>query len=50
MTLAMYTLIPTIYRGLQKNAVSGIGHRIHTTKKMHLAELLDHKIANSTCG
>ena len=49
-TLSKYTLIPTVYRALQKSAVSGIGHWIHTTKKMHLAELLDHKIANPTCG
>ncbi len=31
-TLSMYTLIPTVYRALLKSAVSGIGHRIHTTK------------------
>ena len=31
--LSMYTLIPTVYRALLKSAVSGIGHRIHTTKK-----------------
>ena len=29
----MYTLIPTVYRALLKSAVSGLGHRIHTTKK-----------------
>ena len=33
-TLSMYTLIPTVYRALLKSAVSGIGHRIHTTKKI----------------
>ncbi len=33
-TLSMYTLIPTVYRALLKSAVSGIGDRIHTTKKM----------------
>ena len=33
-TLSMYTLIPTVYRALLKSAVSGIGLRIHTTKKM----------------
>ena len=32
----MYTLIPTVYRALLKSAVSGIGHRIHTTKKTDL--------------
>ena len=32
-TLSMYTLIPTVYRALLKSAVSGIGHRIHTTKE-----------------
>ncbi len=32
--LSMYTLIPTVYRALLKSAVSGIGHRIHTTKKI----------------
>ncbi len=34
LSIAMYTLIPTVYRALLKSAVSGIGHRIHTTKKM----------------
>ena len=31
-TLCLYTLIPTVYRALLKNAVSGTDHRIHTTK------------------
>ena len=31
----MYTLIPTVYQALLKSAVSGIGLRIHTTKKKH---------------
>ncbi len=34
MPSAMYTLIPTVHRALLKSAVSGIGDRIHTTKKM----------------
>ena len=28
------TLIQTVYRALLASAVSGIGHRIHTPKKM----------------
>ena len=36
----IHTLIPTVYRALLTNAVSGIGHRIHTTKK---------KMLGSTC-
>jgi hypothetical protein len=35
MTLSMYTLILTVYQALLKSAVSGIGHRIYTTKKIH---------------
>ena len=35
-TLSMYTLMPTVYRALLKSAVSGIGHRIHTTKKKYI--------------
>ena len=38
-TLSMYTLIPTFYRALLKSAVSGIGHRIRTTKKICHCEL-----------
>ncbi len=33
-TLSMYAMIPTVYRALLKNAVSGTCHRVHTTKKM----------------
>ena len=36
-TLSMYTLIPTVHRALLKSAVSGIGHWIHTTKKIGFA-------------
>ena len=39
MTLSMYTLIPTVYRALLKSAVSGIGLRIPTTKKMAICEI-----------
>ncbi len=42
--LSMYTLILAVYRALLKSAVSGIGHGIHTTKKMLLTshELMLH--------
>ena len=40
-TLSLYTLIPTVYRALLKSAVSGIGHRIHTTKKTIRGDFLD---------
>ncbi len=35
----MYTLIPTVYQALLKSAVSGFGHRIYTTKKIHTHDL-----------
>ena len=41
LTLHTYTLIPTVYRALLTSAVSGIGHRIHTTKKKSLSQALD---------
>jgi len=42
----MYTLIPTVYRALLKSAVSGIGHRIHTTtKKKALSSSLQRNVA-----
>ncbi len=33
-TLSMYTLIPAVTELCLKSAVSGLGHRIHTTKKI----------------
>ncbi len=47
-TLSMYTLIPTVYRALLKSAVSGIGHRIHTTKKKAFELLRAHKNVTHT--
>ncbi len=41
----MYTLIPTVYRALLKSAVSGIGHRIHTTKEKALSSSLQRNVA-----
>ena len=33
-TLSMYKLISSLFQALLKSAVSGIGHRIHTTENM----------------
>ena len=35
-TLMLRALIQTIYRALLTSAVSGVGHRIQTLKKMHV--------------
>ena len=35
-TLSKYTLIPKLYQALLMSAVSGNGHRIHTTKRMSM--------------
>ncbi len=40
-----YTLIPTVYRALLTSAVSGIGHRIHTTKRIRRDQCVRTKVS-----